>query len=163
MTLRLFLRASALLWGITLVAALAVVVIPGAGPAAREAFGFRLDATERGSLSDAASYFTTNVRVLAAILLAGWARSRTVHLAPLLDALVGTVILVNAAVVGTALGAYGMPTVRWLLHLPLEWAAFALGLAAYSARWKGQRSLGPAFITVPALGLASVVESYAAP
>lgn len=159
MTLPLFLRASALLWGTTIAAALVVATLPGAAPALRDAFGFRLDAAEPGSMSDAASYFTTNLRVVAALMLAGWARSRCSGLAPLLDVLAGAVIVINAAIVGAALGAYGTPAVRWLPHLPLEWAAFALASTAYSAGLSARTRLRAASVAAAALVLAAFVES----
>ena len=131
MTVREVARASALLWGATLVAALVVAAIPGAPSSVRRAFAFGFEAAEAGTWADVGTYLSANLRVTAAILLASWARPRSGPAGLLLDIVVGAIAASNAAVVGVALGAYGARAIPWLVHLPLEWCALALALTCY--------------------------------
>ena len=86
---------------------------------------------------------------------------------PLLDALVALGLAVNAGLVGLALGAYGSALLPWLPHVPLEWAALAIGLAAYlrarrlAPRVRDVASAG-ALAVVP-LVLAAAIEAWATP
>ena len=41
--------------------------------------------------------------------------------------------IANTVAVGIAIGAYGIPALRWLVHLPAEWTALGLSLATYLA------------------------------
>lgn len=164
MTVATFLRAYALLWAATLAVALAVAVIPGVVPAARDAFAFRLDVERAGTWREALSYFLANLRVVAALVLAAWARQRSRAFRPLLDALIVAAVASNAAVVGAALGAYGIAAASWLVHLPLEWAAVALPLAAAHAPESGGPSSADALACclacIALLAAAAVVEAF---
>jgi hypothetical protein len=165
MTVALFLRANAVLWGATLAVAVAVAALPGAAAAAREAFGFRFDATREGSWSDAATYFGTNLRVVSAVLLAAWARSRCRPLGPAFDALIATVIASNAALVGAAVGAYGPQTIPSLPHLPAEWAAVAVAiglcLVARRAALSASDIVRSGLASSGLLAAAAVIEAFA--
>lgn len=123
--------AAGLLWLATLLAGLLVAVVPGAAPAVRNAFAFRLDIASSGTWNEAVGYFTTNIRVLGAVLLAAWARMRIGVLARVLDIAVVTLVTANVGLVGAAVGAYGVAALPWLTHLPLEWAALATVVRCY--------------------------------
>lgn len=165
MTRRDFLYATTLIWAATIAAALAVALVPRAATAAREAFGFTLHAPLAGSWSDVATYFVANLRVVAAVFLASWARPRCGRLRPALDALVALTAAVNAGVLGAAIGAYGSRLVPSLLHVPLEWAALAAALGTYRASRRIALSLSCMLAGGVAAGVllvaAAVVEVFA--
>ncbi len=148
------------MWGSTALAALAVAVVPGAAAETRNLLGFQLDAITPGTWGSAASYFATNVRVAGAILLASWARPKVGRGAPILDVLVFSIVCGNGAAVGVAIGAYGAPIMPCLVHLPLEWSALLLVVAAYLCR--GPEPLARTSLVATAaallLALAAAVE-----
>ena len=159
-----FTRAYALIWAVTLTAAALTVFIPGAASVARDAFGFRLEKPDPGSLREAARYFGANVRVVTAVLLMAWARGRLGSLRYVIDGAVAIIIVSNGALVGAALGAYGLRTVPWLVHLPAEWAALACVLATYAGTSPATSTA--MFATAAAganllLAAAAVLEGYA--
>ena len=164
MTRREFTRATALIWATTLAAAAAVAVLPGAARAVRDAFDFRLGASDSGTWTEAISYFLANIRVVAAIFLAAWARARSGPLGLVLDAAVTLMILLNVAAVGSSVGAYGATALPFLVHLPLEWAALASGLGCYLAARSSSLCAGTCLSRVLAacalLAAAASVEVY---
>ena len=159
--------ASAVLWAVTLLAALTIAGVPGGASTTRDAFAFRLTTGSPGTGADALAYFITNLRVVTAIFVAAWGRSRSGRVGLVIDVLVGLVVAVNAALVGAALGAYGLRAARWFPHLPLEWAALAVALCVYRTsrrRTLSVGAIGPSFVAaVVALIVASGLEAFATP
>ena len=165
MTPRGFIRAYAIVWGLTLAAAAVVAVAPGAAPAARDALQLRLEPSH-GDWGDALDYLTTNARVIAAIFLAAWTRSRCGRLARPLDVLVGLIIVGNTSLVGVAVGAYGLRLTPWLVHLPAEWFAVAVALRWFLAAATQPCRVELAFAipcAAAALALAAALETFATP
>lgn len=163
MTARDAVRAIVLLWAATVAVVLVTAVLPGRASATRGAFGFQLDAAPPGTWTDASSYFTANLRVIAALLLAAWARPRSGPLRRPLDVLVATMAVVNTSFVGAAVGAYGFDLIPRLAHLPLEWAAVGVGLAAYG--WRGgtvscATLLRVGLVATVLLAVAAVTEAF---
>jgi len=158
-----FARAYAALWALTAAPAALIAVVPGAAHTARAHLNFAFAPTD-GTPAEALDILLTNGRVLAAITLAAWAASRSGALRPMLDASVALTAAVNVALVGVAIGAYGPRALAWLPHLPLEWAALACALAAYSRHRRQAQQLqtlaAPFAAWAVLLVLAAVVESY---
>jgi hypothetical protein len=76
----------------------------------------------------------TNLRLVAACLVAAWAVGRRPPLRLAFDVTLGLLSAANAAAVGVALGGYGVRLLEAVaLHGPLELAAFALAGGAYLA------------------------------
>jgi len=151
---------------ITLGPAAIVAVAPGAPTAIRDALQLRLE-PKPGDWGAALDYLTANARVIAAIFLAAWARSRSGPLGPVLDALVALVIVGNTALVGAAIGAYGPPLLPWLVHLPVEWAAMTIAGVAFVRARAGDRLRRPLRVAIStatlALVVAAIAESFATP
>ena len=136
----------------------------GAGAAARDLLAFRFDPPGRrpGEALEAAA---TNLRFVAAALLAAWAVTSRPRLRLPFDITLTLVLAINARAVGVALGAYGTPALRALAaHWPLELAAFALAGGAYLSARTGRlagRSLIPVAVLALALvALGAVLETY---
>ena len=107
-----------------------------------------------------------NLRVAGFVLLAALAVCARWPV-PLLDALVAVVLGGNVALVGLALGAHGPALAPRLAHVPLEWAGFAVVLAAYLQARRDPSSL-PALLragglSAGLLALAAAVEVWATP
>lgn len=122
-------RCYALAWTITAAAALLVAATPGLAALARRALGLSLR-PHPASLAEVVALFAHNLPLIAWPLLlprlrlaSRWARAAA-------SALVLGALALDSALVGTALGAYGPRLAVWLPHLPLEWAALALGTAS---------------------------------
>ncbi|HEX8086574.1 MAG TPA: hypothetical protein VF529_19965 [Solirubrobacteraceae bacterium] len=153
-----------LIWAITLSAAGAVAAVPGAAAATRDAFRFQLHTSSPAGWNEAATYFVTNSRIVVALLLGAWAHSRSGRMQPVLRAIAVTTVAINAVVVGAALGAYGGAAVRRLVHLPLEWMALAVSLAAYAGRDRRHELrpvLYPGLVAGCLLACAAVLEAFA--
>ena len=165
MRLRSVIAASTAVWSMTLAVTALVAAAPGAAELVRGAFAFRLDAGRPGTWGEAAGYFATNLRVVAAIHLAAWTRARSGPLGPLIDVVVGSTVTINAAVVGAALGAYGVRALPWLVHLPLEWAALGVAVSAYAAGRREFLATSTLLRTLVSacvlLGAAATVEAFA--
>lgn len=83
------------------------------------------------------------------------------------DVLVLAAVAANTMIVGIALACYGSPLVAFIVQLPVEWAALALGAASWLRQ--RQRPLTPregltwlALVTSLVL-CAAVIETYATP
>jgi hypothetical protein len=150
---------------LTLLSAAAAAIATGLGPAASP------HPTLRGTPREAVAIFVHNARTLVAPLLlcAGrWHTGRfTRHVA---DLVVGALVVVNAALVGVALGRYPAQLAMYLPHLPLEDAAVAIAAGAWLARRLPARdgepapSLGRAAALTLVLAIAAaIVETYAVP
>ena len=157
-------RAYAALWLATAAAAAAVATAPGAAGAVRSALRFD-PRPRRGTLGDAIDIASTNARVAATLLAASVAVAAAPAVRHAFDIVVAVVTAGNTAVVGAAIGAYGAEALRWLPHLPLEWAALAGALAVYlRARLTGcQPGWCVAATVLALLGGAAGTEVYLTP
>lgn len=164
--LRSFVHATAALLLVTVTVAAFAAAVPGAPSELREGFAFSLEEGHGGSLSEALTYFATNARVIAALLVAAWVRPR-ITAGVLLDAAAAAVVGINVVVVGLALGAYGFHAIPWLVHLPFEWAA--LGAASTAIAASRRRRLSTAALGGIAgsagllLAVAASMEAWATP
>jgi len=158
-----FARAYAALWALTAAPAALIAVVPKAAHTAQAHLNFAF-APADGTPAEALDILLTNGRVLAAITLAAWAAGRSGALRPMLDASVALTAALNVALVGVAIGAYGPRALAWLPHLPLEWAALACALAAYTQHRRTAQPLhtlaAPLAACAPLLVLAALAESY---
>jgi hypothetical protein len=120
-------------WALTLLAATAFTLIPGAPELARDLLGAKLTPAPRGpGVADILQIAFHNVRVCGWPLLLGvlgaqhhrWSRW-TAHAA------VNANLTVNTALVGAAVGGYGHRILPFLPHLPVEWAALAVGAGCW--------------------------------
>jgi len=163
---RAHLIGHAAIWSLTAVPAAIVAATPGLAAAARAELGFALRGSP-GTAAEAAGIAANNARVLAAILLTAYAAGRAARVRPALDALVALTVATNAAIVGTALGAYGTRGLPWLVHLPLEWAAIGLVAGSYLERRRAPAPLGAlaraAAGAVLIVVAAALIETYATP
>jgi hypothetical protein len=76
-------------------------------------------------------------------------------------------VLVCAALVGAAVGGYGLRTLAFLAHVPLEWAGVAAGVAGWLVERRGplrgaERGWWVCML-VGLFGLAAIVETWLAP
>lgn len=70
-----------------------------------------------------------------------------------------TVLLVNAALPGVAVGGYGVRALSFLVHLPLEWLAIAQSVAVYLDDHRRPRPL----LVVSVVLLGALAESFLTP
>lgn len=168
-------RAALAVLAIAALAAL-VTAIGFAGPA-RDALGFGFGGLPR-TLPEAGAIFLHNARLMGAIAAAvlivqsprlgrddgslgrGGELLRTV-----VDVTLGVAVVVNAAVVGIAVGAYrGEMVVAMLPHGPIELAAYGLALALYlrarAARLDPRPALGLAACALGLLALGALTEAF---
>jgi hypothetical protein len=124
---------------LALIASIGVLVRTlGAGDEARELLGFRFDRPGRHP-RDAIGVAATNLRLVAAALVAAWSLRICPRLRPPLDITLAAVLALNTVPAGVALGAYGSRLLGALaLHGPVELAAFALAGGAYLAARAGE-------------------------
>jgi hypothetical protein len=117
--------------------------------------------------AEAARIAVHNARIAAGTVLSAAARSRipaaTRHV---LDVVLATLLAVNAATVGIALGAYGIRVATAIApHVPLELAAFSLAGGAYMQACKEPVSVrklaGVAALSALLLVAAAMLETYA--
>lgn len=169
--LRAALAVYAALWATTALAAVVVALAPGVAAHAR--------ATLRGLGLDLHPHAAT----LHALLLTRLARNMAIAAAPsewaaigaarsrwwrrVADAVLTGTLATDAALVGVALGAYGARLLAWLPHLPLEWAALAVGVLPWLAARRGQRRrvdlLAPLAACFVLLLAAACVETWLTP
>jgi hypothetical protein len=152
----------------------ALVVAPLAAAPVREALGFGFAGVPR-RLGEALAILAVNVRWLGAVAApivivqsARFAGSDHRVLRPIADAMLAVAVLVNAAVVGAAVGAYGgRMIVAMLPHGPIELAAYALAIALYLRARSERLRLVPAVrLAAWALGLlvvAAFTETFLQP
>ena len=132
----------------------------------------------RPSLTTATSVFLNNARLalvlfaFALVMSLGGTRGRSdpdvlARVAcALMDAIVAAVVLLNVALVGASVGAYGARMVRTLLpHGPLEVLAYSIAISAYANARMGRRQhwrdlvlAGGACLVM--LAVAAMVETY---
>lgn len=130
----------------------------------RYRLGFTFDPPARRP-SEAVEIAATNLRLVAALLLAAFVVRGLPELRRPLDATLVAVLALNTAALGLALGAYGSRLVNAVaLHAPLELAALALSVGGYLTARAGDLTVAPfAAVTVVAVTLVAagaVVETY---
>jgi hypothetical protein len=127
--------------------------------------------TLRGTLGEAWGIFVDNGRLLVAPLIlvaTRWPTGRvTRHLG---DVLVAALLVVNAVVVGLALGRFSIELIPYLPHLPLEDAALATSVTAWLSRRlpapadRTRWSLaGYASLTLALTATAALIETFLVP
>lgn len=132
---RAWLAAYALIWTATLViAGLVLVGVLDLREPITRLLGVRLDPDRNPppQFAHVLMLAVHNVPIVAWPLLLGVVgahRHRTTR--QIADVVVAACMTANIAIVGAALGAYGMRLVPYLPQLPLEWAALALGASAW--------------------------------
>jgi hypothetical protein len=148
------------LWAVTLTAA-TIALLAGVAPQLTP------DGDRGGSLTETLSILTTNARMAGVTLAAALLLRAVREWRPIFDAVLGLLYAFNASVVGLAIAEHGPAIVPWLVHLPIEWAAFAITAGAYL---QARRAPLPwslltryAVAAAAALILAAVVEGYALP
>jgi hypothetical protein len=157
--------ARRVIWAATLLAAVLVAVVPGAGALARAAFALEPASASVGEYAAIASNNLRLVVIPVALAALGLARSPAGRVVG--DALVAATLIVNGALVGAVVGGYGLALLPSLVHLPLEWEAFAVAAAAWGiarGRDASQAEDMPIAAASAALVLlAAAVEVYATP
>jgi hypothetical protein len=142
-----------------------LVVVTGESAAARGALGFGFAGVDR-SLAEASSIGLHNAKFAGATLLCGAVAPRlAVAIRVPIDLLLALLLVVNAAAVGVAFGAYGWRAIAATApHLPLEFGGLSLAGGAYlHAR---THPLSPRAIAAVASGCAvllaaaAVLETY---
>lgn len=123
--------------------------------------------TLQGTVGEALSIFINNARVLAVPLgltAVGWTVGRTRIVG---DAVVAGLAAASVVPVGLAIGDHGRELAPYLPHLPIEWAALSVAVAAWVAhrgRAATPRTLVPYVLaTVVLVALAAAVETAAIP
>jgi len=160
-------RCVAEIWTLTVGLTAAGVLIGLLAPAF--APGGTPRATLHGSAAEGAGILVHNLRVLAAPVIlaaAGWAECRATRLAG--DAVVVLITVSSPLAVGAALGRHGPELVRFLPHVPLEWAALSIAAAAWVTATRGGRLTGRvlaayAVAAIAAAAVAASVETLAVP
>lgn len=123
---RAFQRAGALIVGLTVLGALAGLLIPGLAGTTRP------HPTLTGSLSDALGILANNLRVLAAPFLLWLLRLRDSRVGRTIGDLIMLALAgASAITVGIALGRWRARLIPYLPHLPLEWAALTVATATW--------------------------------
>jgi hypothetical protein len=121
-------------------------------------FGFESPSRDAG---DAIGVTATNLRLVAAPLVAAWGVRICPRLRPPLDITLAAVLALNVIAAGVALGAYGPRLLGAVaVHAPLELAGFALAGGAYLAARTGQPAASHPAVT--AGGAAVLVAAGAA-
>ena len=157
-------------WCATVAVAVAVAVLPGVASDGRALLGLHLSAAVNPvpSLGRVAAIAVHNVQVAGWPLLLpllGVSQRRSVRL--LADALVVGSLLVNAGLVGIALGGYQARLLAFVPQLPIEWAGLAIGPAAWcDARrepLQHRHLLASAAAMAVLLIAAAIVETWCVP
>lgn len=95
----------------------------------------------------------------------GAARSRRSRAAA--DTMLGACVIANTLPVGAALAAYGRPLVPYVPQLPLEWAALALGAAAWLVERRQPLTMRQRLtwlaVTAVVLTSAAALETFSVP
>jgi len=152
------LRATWLCWvalsAATALAAVAAIVWPALGPAARP------HATLHPSAGAVASIGLNNLRVLAApfiLVAARFESARGSRLAG--DAIVAAILVGNAIAVGLALGRWRGALISFVPQLPIEYLAAATAAAAWLGARRRARLYGP---RIAVLNVAATIALTAA-
>lgn len=162
-------RGLGLVWGVTLGCALLVAALPGASGLVADWFAAQLtaEANPPPAVRDALGVALHNLQVLGFPFLLAAARLGQGRLRPVLDVLVAGAVVVQAGLVGAALGAYGARLLPFVPHLPFEWLALASSVAVWLVarrRPVTARELATfAAVFAAALLVACALELYATP
>jgi hypothetical protein len=149
------------------VALLAAILVAGCGlgPAARHALNFGFDGVPH-TATEVARIATRNTALTVGTLAAA---ALAPHVTPpahrLLTLVLATVLVINAAAVGVALGAYGRRGLLALApHAPLEFVALSIAGGAYMQTRKqavrGSLLLHVGVVSVLLLVAAATFETY---
>jgi hypothetical protein len=148
--------------GLTVAGAIAAVIDPGLGSSTRP------HPTITPGFSAALSIWQSNLRVLAvpfilaALRFADTRPGRTVG-----DVIIAALTAYSTLAVGLAIGRWRWALAQYLPHLPFEWAALSLAIAAWllarkhAVDWPGLAGLGGAIVVL--LIAAAVLETWATP
>jgi hypothetical protein len=137
------------------------VVVSGHSDDARQALGFAFGGVDH-SIAQAFSIAIHNAKLAGATLACGVLAPRLPVAARVpIDLLFALLLVVNAAAVGVAFGAYGGRAISATApHLPVEFAGLSLAGGAYLHACK--RPLSPRAIAVVAAGCALLLSGAAA-
>jgi hypothetical protein len=154
------------LWAAVAAGAAATIAVPGAAGAARAALALHPGARAHPTLATVAALCVHNAVVAlwpAALAATGVACVPVARRA--FDACVTGSLVVNGGLVGTALAAYGLRLAPYLVQLPVEWAALAVGASVwFGARGRGGVGKGRlAALAAMLVVLAGLLEVYATP
>ena len=150
--MRAAVRVGAVICGVVIATA-GIVRIAGLDDDARELLRFTFAGPDASSLQLAAH----NARLVAAALLAAAAVPRLGRTRVAVDSVLAAVLVINAAAIGVAIGAYGARAAQALaLHAPLELAAMALAGGALVVAHRGPLPAA-ALLGVGAAGAALLV------
>jgi protein-S-isoprenylcysteine O-methyltransferase Ste14 len=151
--------------GVALTAGTALLVrLLDADHQARQLLGFDFNPPARRP-GQAIEIGATNLRLVAAALLAAVVVHGRPQLRRPLDATLAVVLALNTATLGVALGAYGTRLIGAVaLHAPLELAAFLLAGGAYLAARGPELTAGGltavAAVAVTLVAAGAIVETY---
>lgn len=154
--------ASAAVLALTLAGAAAAMVDPALAGRTRP------HPTLTGSLGDYLSILATNLRVLAVPFILAALRFPTTRLGRTTGDLILTALTaLSTLAVGIALGRWQQRLIAYLPHLPLEWAALSLSLAAWllirTRRATARQLFGLAAVIAGLLIAAAALETWATP
>jgi hypothetical protein len=158
-------------WVATLSGWLALELLgTGARASARELIGARLDAGVNAPprIGHVLALTAHNLPIAAWPLLLGVVGAHRHPIARhVADALLAVVLVVNTALVGAALSVYDARLISFVPQLPVEWAALALGAAAWICQRKEALTPGAALSVLGAIAVlvagAAVLETVAVP
>lgn len=151
------------LHALTAATAVSVAIAPGASRGVARTLNLSFDPPPP-TIQEAAGILASNGKVIAAILLLGVAARRALLTHRMARMLTAALVVLNASLVGAAIGAYGLATTApWLIHIPLEWTALAVAAATLASPGRGLSAASAAAIAAPLLVAAAVVETYATP
>jgi hypothetical protein len=142
------------------------ITATGLADDARRVLRFAFGGVEQ-TPAEAARIALHNATIATGTMLGAAARTRIpVATRPVLDVVLATLLAINAAAVGVALGAYGTRVATAIVtHLPLELAAFSLAGGAYMQACKQplrvRELTGVAAATALLLVAAAALETYA--
>ena len=158
--------ACAVIWAATMISAAVVIAVPGAGADVASLIAAPRP-TLTPSVATALGIGAHNVPLALWPLLLPVVIGPAGRWARVGDACVVVALALNGAVVGVALGAYGVPLLRYLPQLPFEWAAWAVGsgswLLARQRPTSRRERLALALVAVLLLAGAAAVETFLTP
>lgn len=168
---RAFALAYAGVWTATLSGWVALELLgSGAQRQTRELIGARLQASVNPAphLGHVLALSAHNLPIAAWPLLLGVIGAHRQRIARLgADVLVAVAMFVNTAPVGAALAAYGARLIAFVPQLPLEWAALALGAAAWLCQreraLKPRQALAMLGAIAALVAIAAALETIAVP
>ena len=132
-------RWLAFMWATTVVSA-SVAALPPVQPHVVNELALVME-PRPATVAEAADILGTNLRVSLVLVALGFLGANVGSLHLVCRSAVGCILGLNALLVGAAVGSYGIGTLTWLPHLPLEWAALSMAASRAGclrhARWLG--------------------------